>query len=358
MSTLADKTPIARQKTDLSWSSIAKVPVVALVCYLIYLLLPFAMLLFLSVLLAVTFQPLSNKLTRYTGRKGAVALITVAGLLVIVSIALLVVPEIVAQAKTLYQDFPNLLSKLTARFPFLAEYVQTFQEKTASVDASTVSPVVAKIAQYGAVAAGSLSTLVLIFAFMVYLLLEGEMVYAWLVAFFSAKNRAKIKDTCEGIAPVISAYVIGQMVTSTLCAIYTYFVLLALGVPAALVFAVLAGVFDILPIIGFFLFAIPAALFALSVSTTAAIITLVAFGIYHLIETYFVSPLVYGNRLRVSGIVVLSSLIAGGEIGGITGAIVILPIVASYPVIEKIWLARLLGQSTVDQHELIEESAT
>ena len=183
----------------------------------------------------------------------------------------------------------------------------------------------------------------------------GARVYEWLLAFFKPSVQSKIHQTCEGIAPVISAYVIGQIITSVLCSVFTFAALTWIGVSAAAMLAVLAGIFDILPIVGFFMFAIPSALFALTVSSTAALTVVASYTVYHLIETYLISPLVYGNRLRVSGIVVLFSLLVGALVGGIVGAIAILPVVASYPAVEKIWLSRYLGRAVIRKHDAISE---
>jgi hypothetical protein len=52
---------------------------------------------------------------------------------------------------------------------------------------------------------------------------------------------------------------------------------------------------------------------------------------------------------------VLVSCLAGALLAGVTGAIAILPIVASYPIIERIWLRPLLEPDTVATHEAIDE---
>ncbi len=342
-------------KIEITWGTVAKVPIVILGCYLLYLLIPLAMLLFVSILLAVTYEPVVVHLSRLVGRKGAIALIALFNATVFIGLGLLVVPELIAQLTAFYQKIPDFLNDVADRVPQLAGLIRHLPQKFQSADPTTISPILNHAARIGMIALSTLSSIVLIFAFMVYLLLDGARVYAWGLAFFDHYTRVKIDHTCTGIAPVISAYVIGQVVTSTLCSVFTYVVLWWLGVPAALVLAVLAGIFDVLPIIGFFLFAIPATLFALTVSTQAALITFICFGAYHLIEAYLISPLVYGNRLRVSGLVVLSTLIAGGAVGGIMGAIAILPIVASYPVIEKIWLAKLLGREVIQEHKHLAE---
>ena len=86
-------------------------------------------------------------------------------------------------------------------------------------------------------------------------------------------------------------------------------------------------------------------------STSTALIVLMAYVAYHAFENYFLVPLVYGKRLRLSSLAVLVSLLVGGLLYGIMGAIAILPIIASYPIIEKYWLEDYLGRTVVDDHK-------
>ena len=76
---------------------------------------------------------------------------------------------------------------------------------------------------------------------------------------------------------------------------------------------------------------------------------------YHLIEDYIIFPRVYGNRLRLSGLVVLLSCLAAVLVLGFVGAIMVLPLVASYPIVERIWLQPYLGRDTVQKHEVMSE---
>lgn len=198
------------------------------------------------------------------------------------------------------------------------------------------------------------SSLLLVYALMTYLLIDGDRTFRWLRAFFRPETRTKIDHTAREVTVVISAYMIGQLITSVLCGAFVYAMLRFLEVPGALMLAVIAGVFDILPIIGFFLSVIPSIIFALTVSPTTALIVFALYCTYHALENYVVVPLIYGNRLRLSGLAVLVAILVGVLLGGILGAIVILPVVASYPIIERIWLIHLLGENVVGRHEKIE----
>ena len=104
-----------------------------------------------------------------------------------------------------------------------------------------------------------------------------------------------------------------------------------LHVPNALLLAALAGIFDVLPLVGFFLFAIPAVAMALTVSPASAGLVGLLYLAYHLVENYFIVPKVYGNRLRLSTLTVLISCLAAGMVAGVVGVIIILPIVVFLP---------------------------
>ena len=78
---------------------------------------------------------------------------------------------------------------------------------------------------------------------------------------------------------------------------------------------------------------------------------LVLYGAYHLFENFVVVPRVYGKKLKLSKLAVLLAVAAGGLVAGVVGAIAALPVVAAYPVVERLWLAPRLPPDTVKAHE-------
>ena len=84
---------------------------------------------------------------------------------------------------------------------------------------------------------------------------------------------------------MIFGYVAGNFITSVIATVATLIVLSALKVPAALLLALLAGISDFVPVVGFVLTAIPTVLMALTVSTTTALIVAVFYIAYNMVET-------------------------------------------------------------------------
>src|SRR5205814_2354884 len=77
---------------------------------------------------------------------------------------------------------------------------------------------------------------------------------------------------------------------------------------------------------------------------------------YHVIENYFIVPKVYGDRLRLSTLTVLVCCLAAALVAGVVGVILVLPVVASYPILERIWLQPCVERDTVQKREQIDSA--
>jgi predicted PurR-regulated permease PerM len=92
-------------------------------------------------------------------------------------------------------------------------------------------------------------------------------------------------------------------------------------------------------------------LVAATVSTTAVILVVALYIGYHFVENYVIAPKVYGAKLEMSNLAVLLAFAVGAELGGVIGALLALPVAATYPTIERIWLPEYVGEERVKEHE-------
>jgi hypothetical protein len=102
---------------------------------------------------------------------------------------------------------------------------------------------------------------------------------------------------------------------------------------------------------------VPAALFALNVSPLTAVAVLGAYAFYQLVENYVIVPRVYGRSMRLTTLSVMLALLVGGLLQGLLGALLVLPLAAAYPIVERIWLGKYLGTHVVTDHAALAESA-
>jgi predicted PurR-regulated permease PerM len=136
-----------------------------------------------------------------------------------------------------------------------------------------------------------------------------------------------------------------------LFASYVLIVLSILHVPMALLLAVVAGILDVAPVIGISITLVLGGTIGMTVSSDTALLVIALLGAYHGLENYFIIPKVYGKQLRLSTLAVLLSMIAGGMVAGVIGAVAILPVVAAYPALESLWLSRQLEPEVVKDHQ-------
>ena len=338
---------------QISNRTIAKLLGTGLLVYGALLLRQFALLLVMAALFAVTLDPLLKWLTsRRIPRWGGLALIIVSMLGVLLAFFGVLVPTIVSQLGEFVKTIPQLKINLHNRLPEHGFMSPLFEKALQNPYLAGPEPWLKHLAEISQLVLGGSTAMLLMLIFAIYLLVDGPRTYRWLVAFFAPSIHPKINETAREVSAVVSAYFGGQLLTSGLVVIYTYPLLRAFNVPAALTLAVLAGIFDVLPMIGFFMSAIPAVFLALTVSPTAAASVLVLYLLYHFFENYLIVPRIYGEKLRLSTLAVLLSLTVGDLLAGVFGAIAILPIVASYPIVERIWLTHVLRSSTLKRHAI------
>lgn len=339
--------------------TIAKLLLAAGLVFLLIRLIPALVLIVIGVLLAVALDPVVRLLERRgLSRSLSVLVLAVAALGAAGLFLAFAMPPLVSQSVDFFQHLQEYRrvvgARLHADYPVLAKVVDQAFEVPASPD---VTKSLKQPLAWGRVAVGAAEGIVLTLALSFYLLTDGKRTYAWLLAYVPRRHRRKMALTMPEVSDVVTAYMQGQAITSAIAGVFAFAVLSILHVPAALPLSLLAAVCDVLPILGLFISTIPAVLFALTVSPLAGGAVLALYILYHAVENYLIIPKVYGKRLRLSTLAVLLALIVGGTAGGVVGAVLILPLVAAYPIVERVWLRDYLGQELTADHTVLEQTA-
>ena len=108
--------------------------------------------------------------------------------------------------------------------------------------------------------------------------------------------------------------------------------LLALGVPYAVLLALVAAIGEAVPMVGPVFSAVPAVLVALSVSPTTALLTLGLYVVVQQLENYLIVPRVMERAVSIDPLAVMLALLIGSELMGITGAVLSVPVAAGIAV--------------------------
>lgn len=339
--------------------TIVKLVVAALIIWAGVRLWPEFVLLLIAILLAVALHPavLRFEGPRLPRQRVIVILAAVLGLAAVVMVSF-VFTSLADEISKLAHDFPALRARieqnLPANHPMLKKAVGVIFALPYSPE---IAAQVEKPLVWGSTAASGGMAVFFTIILTLYFLLDGRRLYAWLIAYVPRMHRDKMAVTMEEVSAVIYAYVRGQVITSVLFFAYVAVILHVLHIPAAFPLAILAGFCDVIPVVGIIVATLPAALLALTVSpaATAAVLSLYIF--YHAVESYVIVPKIYGQRLRLSTLAVLLALVAGNTLAGLIGAVLVLPLVAAYPIVERIWLAGYLGPDVLKDHRALARSA-
>jgi predicted PurR-regulated permease PerM len=106
----------------------------------------------------------------------------------------------------------------------------------------------------------------------------------------------------------------------------TFVVLLLLGMPYAAPLALLVAVLDLVPLVGATLGGALLVIVGLFVEPWKAVVLLVFVLVYQQVESNLLQPLVYSQAVQLNGLVILIALLVGGQLLGIPGALLAIPV--------------------------------
>ena len=319
---------------NIRFADLLKVALAVLLVLIVVKLWPMILMVVIAVLVAVMLDPVVTWLERHRVRR-ALGITAVAVLLfaAVAAFFLFLVPAMTREVGEAAKQWPQIAQKLGRFAPPIGGMLKVSKFAVAGVTALFFVLVVA-----------------------IYLLVEGRRAFAWLVSFAPKRHRRRIEQTARESSGVVLAFMRGNVITSIICAVYVVVVTSALRIPGPLLLALIAFIFDFVPVVGTIAMTLPAAGLALTVSPARALVVVAAYLVYHLIENYLIIPRVYGSQLRLSTLTVLLAVTAGGILQGAIGAVLALPIAAAYPIVERIWLREHLPPDTVEKHEELEVS--
>lgn len=291
------------------------------------------LLVFIAVLLASGFEPVIGTLRAWLGigRAWTILLVYAIFIAVVVVLVFLVAPEAVRQAVATVQAVPPLLDRASTwasslQPSFLGSSIGSLVEFGREVIRRPPTPDAQQLVQTGLTVAEVAVSIVTLLVVVFFWLVEHARLQRYVLAFLPPEHRASARDSWNRIETRLGLWVRGQLILMGAIGLATGVVYTVLGLPAALLLAVIAALCEAIPLVGPTLGAIPALLVALSVSPQLALLVLVAYIALHLIEGNVLVPTVMRNTVGLSPFIVLVSLLIGGAIAGIPGAFVAVPI--------------------------------
>jgi predicted PurR-regulated permease PerM len=175
--------------------------------------------------------------------------------------------------------------------------------------------------------AGMIAALATVLTLTFFLLLGSERYVNAGVGLFPERHQPLVRRLLSQSAGPISGYITGNLAISVICGVTTFVVLLLLGMmPYAAPLALLVAVLDLIPLVGATLGGALLVIVGLFVEPWKAVVLLVYIVVYQQAEGSLLQPIVYSRAVHLNGLVILVALLVGGQLLGIPGALLAIPV--------------------------------
>jgi predicted PurR-regulated permease PerM len=315
-----------------------------LLLWLLYLIRNVLLAVYISSLLAIGFSPAVRWLERqhFVGRhKGglprwAAILVLYVGFLVGFVVLLgIVVPPLVAQTTALWSELPTYVvhvQEFLVRKGLIAKGTDLMKELPGpGVAVESVLSVLQNML-------GALGAVVTILLLPYYLLVDADSLHMGLVQLVSTGQRPALARVTQNVAMRVGAWLNGQLLICVLIGAMTSTALWLLKVPFFYVLGLIAGLGELVPIIGPLVAATPAILIAFTVSLQTGLFTMAYFAVQQFLEGSVLVPRVMERQVGVSAVVVIVALLVGSELLGVVGALLAVPPAAIFQVVTQEFL--------------------
>ncbi|MCY7353339.1 MAG: AI-2E family transporter [Cytophagaceae bacterium] len=311
-----------------------------LIVYGLYVLKEIITLLAFSLLLALLLLPLSQRLERWrVPRVGAIFVC----LILLIAVLSGMVWLISMQLGNFASEFPKFEQKMTG----ILNRAQVMAEEQLGIKRSQQISELRKYSQNllqnsGSYFTGLLSTttnlvanLSLIPLFVFFILLYRDFFRQFIYKFFNDSRRSRIDEILRKIYTVVQGYLVGLIVVIGIVAALNTVGLVVLGIDYAPFFGILAAVLLLIPYIGILVGSILPILYALVTKDSPMYAVGVAgvFGLVQVLEGNFITPYVVGSKVSVNPLAAIIAFFVAGQLWGISGLVLALPITAILKVI-------------------------
>jgi len=189
--------------------------------------------------------------------------------------------------------------------------------------------------------AGYIFNLILAPIFAYYLLKDVELFTGRAALLIPYRWREDVLVLGCQVSQVVDSFIRGYLLVSVITGMMTGLALALLGMDFALMLGIFAGITNLIPYFGPLIGAVPAVALAMLVSKWLAIKVVIVFLVIQQLEASIISPKILGDRVGLHPLLIILVLLAGGQLFGLTGLILSVPVAAVLRVLLNFALDRL-----------------
>lgn len=302
-------------KVEISHKTILFTAVLAAAIWFVIQIQEIIFLLFIAFLLMTALRPLVEFLERFRiPRVFSILLIYVVVFGFFGASIASAIPSLASQVNRLIQELPGITQRV---LPALDIDIRSITQQVAPISENVVRVTVSIFS--------NVITMLTILVFAFYFLLERRNAESMVVAWMGQEAATKVIEVVRAVETKLGAWVRGEMILMFFIGILVYVGLTLLHMEFVLPLAILAGLLEIVPIIGPVLSAVPAVLIALGTSPLLALSVVALYFIVQQVENNLVIPFVMRKSVGLSPLMTIVALMVGGKLAGLTGLFLAVP---------------------------------
>ncbi|MEK7541501.1 MAG: AI-2E family transporter [Patescibacteria group bacterium] len=305
---------------------------VAIAIVALYLVRDILAALIFAVIVASAIEPVIEWLKRYRiPRILAVVLIYCAIGFAFFFLIYLIVPLLLEEVHTLSTGYPVLQEQIrrglaeAESLPFFPD-LQLDPGALFTLPDEYVTRLGGGVISFVSAVFGGIFSFVLVIVFSFYLAAQERGIESFLRLVTPLRHEAYTIDLWERSQRKLGRWFRSQVLLGAIVGILIFFGLTLLGVPNALLFAIIAGMFEIIPVVGPILAAVPAVIVALLEAPLLGLFTAGLYVVVQQTESHVIVPVIMRRAVGLSPLIVVLALVIGGTLGGIFGILLAVPL--------------------------------
>ena len=278
------------------------------------------------------------------GTRGfAILLAYAVAILLLMLLGWLVVPQIVNSIGMLFTNFPSYIQGVQEMLLYVqSEYGIDLQQATKMLDdseamvkeiyamATNAMPQI--VASIGSVASNFVAIFTSIAASIYMLADKNHLLHQLRTlahAFLPEKVASNTLRICHYANVNFTGFFVGKIIDSAIIGVITFVAMTILRLDFAVLISVFIGITNIIPVFGPFIGAIPSVFILLLIDPLQAVIFCVLILIIQQVDGNFIGPKILGSSIGISALWILFSIVVGGDLFGIVGMVVGVPVFAT-----------------------------
>lgn len=317
--------------------------------FLIVELYRFFLLVFAAIVLSTVFDALTRRICRWTGIRRQFGL----------TLAIIMVLGVFAGAFTLFgTQLANEFDTIRQTVPAAIKGLQTFLQRygmsstlteLAELGSEDVSRLFTQAGGFALAAGSGIADFVLVVVGAIFLAADPDVYRRGFLLLVPNRAEAVAGKTLDDAGTGLRGWMVGQAISSIAVAALTWAGLAILGVPAAGGLGVIAGLLDMIPMVGPIIAGIPAVLLAFTVSPHSALWTLLLFLGIQQVQGNVLQPMIQKHAVDIPPAILLFAVLAFGLLFGFLGVLLAAPLtIVAFVFVRRVYVEAMLGKPIAD----------